>query len=66
MATEIESPDFININKTEDTSISQSDDFIMNKSVKIGEMARLSTPKPVMYLGSTTEVSKSKKIRRYS
>lgn len=27
-----------------------------NKSLKINELARLSTPKPVMHLGSSTEV----------
>jgi hypothetical protein len=51
--TAVESPDFISINNT---SASSTDDLIISKSVKIAEMARLSTPKPVMYLGSTTEV----------
>ncbi|KAJ3629284.1 hypothetical protein MTP99_013684 [Tenebrio molitor] len=50
--TAVESPDFISINNT---SASSTDDLIISKSVKIAEMARLSTPKPVMYLGSTTE-----------
>ena len=52
--TAVESPDFINIDNTSASSLTE--DLLISKSVRIADMARLSTPKPVMYLGSTTEV----------
>ncbi|KAJ3660276.1 hypothetical protein Zmor_004731 [Zophobas morio] len=51
--TAVESPDFINIDNTSASSLTE--DLLISKSVRIADMARLSTPKPVMYLGSTTE-----------